>query len=102
MRLVEPIIHTRRLEFSRFFFNLIFTDKERRDAILSLLIKTGAKMNVADRDGYTPLHSCVMQSVLGNFSLSTMELLVQAGSRLDSDNQPTRADQRLSINVFAN
>ncbi|XP_062567961.1 putative ankyrin repeat protein RF_0381 [Saccostrea cucullata] len=57
-------------------------NKEERDAILALLIKSGAKMNPMDRDGYTPLHSCVMQSVLGNFSLTTMKILIQAGSCL--------------------
>lgn len=60
--------------------SLFPTDKDGRDAILLMLIKSGAKLNVTDKDGYTPLHNCVMQSVLGNFSLSTMKILVQAGS----------------------
>lgn len=67
-------------------------NKDGRDAILLMLIKSGAKLNVTDKDGYTPLHNCVMQSVLGNFSLSTMKILVQAGSSLCMEKRSS-ADQ---------
>ncbi|XP_078336560.1 uncharacterized protein LOC111133522 isoform X3 [Crassostrea virginica] len=70
-------------------------NKEVREAILSMLIKSGARLNVSDKDGYTPLHNCVMQSVLGNFSLSTMKLLVQAGSYLSTGSSSSAHQERI-------
>ncbi|KAK3085446.1 hypothetical protein FSP39_003451 [Pinctada imbricata] len=58
------------------------TRGEDRDRLVGLLIQYGAELNVFDKDRYTPLHNCVFQTVLDNFSFSTMSLLVQAGTVL--------------------
>ncbi|XP_060065720.1 ankyrin repeat, PH and SEC7 domain containing protein secG-like [Ylistrum balloti] len=63
---------------------------EARDGVVHALIEGGAQLNVYNNEGYTPLHNCVFQTTLDNFSLSTLKLMIMAGARVDLGKQSNK------------
>ncbi|KAL5011474.1 hypothetical protein ScPMuIL_010025 [Solemya velum] len=55
---------------------------EDRDQIIKLLLDSGSLVNVRESQGSTPFQTCVLQSAVRNYSLSSMKLLVESGACL--------------------
>ena len=62
---------------------LHFSAGPDRNRMISLYLDADVEINVCNQTGYTALYDCVFQSIMDNFSLSSMKLLVQAGSHVD-------------------
>jgi ankyrin repeat protein len=62
--------------------SFFFDTEDKRDAILELLVRAGAELNMIDSSGFTPLHNCAFQTVFNNFTLSTLKILVESGASM--------------------
>lgn len=73
---------------------------DKRDAILELLVRAGAELNVIDSNGFTPLHNCAFQTVFNNFTLSTLKILVEAGASMTQTESLLGASRHSSLCWF--